>query len=148
MKKLLVLACVVGMSAPAFCASDVQKLDQRIDESRTVIQEIMATPDKAIPNGITRKAICVGVIPGVKKGALIIGGQYGQGVVTCHTGHGWSGPVFIRLAGGSIGLQAMETESQKERGSYEEPACFCLCCRHERASVLRQRCQKAGFTDR
>jgi SH3 domain-containing YSC84-like protein 1 len=106
MKKLLVVACIAGMSAPAFCASDVEKLDQRINDSRTVIQEIMATPDKSIPNSITKKAVCIGVIPGVKKGALIVGGQYGQGVVTCHTAHGWSGPVFIRLAGGSFGLQA------------------------------------------
>src|ERR1700756_5847297 len=105
MKKLLVVACIAGLSASAFCASDVEKLDQRINDSRTVIQEIMATPDKSIPNSITKKAVCIGVIPGVKKGALIVGGQYGQGVVTCHTGHGWSGPVFIRLAGGSFGLQ-------------------------------------------
>jgi SH3 domain-containing YSC84-like protein 1 len=106
MKKLLVVACIAGMNAPAFCASDVKKLDARINDSQTVIQEIMATPDKAIPDSITRKAVCVGVIPGVKKGALIIGGEYGQGVVTCRTAHGWSGPVFIRLAGGSFGLQA------------------------------------------
>jgi lipid-binding SYLF domain-containing protein len=41
----------------------------------------------------------------VKKGAFIVGGEYGQGVVTCRTGHGWSGPVFIRLEGGSVGFQ-------------------------------------------
>ena len=105
MKKLLVFACIVGMSAPAFCASDVEKLDARINDSRTVIQEIMATPDKAIPDSITKKAVCIGVIPGVKKGAFIVGGEYGQGVVTCHTANGWSGPVFIRLSGGSFGLQ-------------------------------------------
>ena len=105
MKKLLVFACIAGMSAPAFCASDVEKLDARIDDSRTVVQEIMATPDKAIPDSITKKAVCIAVIPGVKKGAFIVGGEYGQGVVTCHTAHGWSGPVFIRLSGGSFGLQ-------------------------------------------
>src|SRR5262249_32649889 len=105
MKKLLVLVYIAGISVPAFCASDVEKLDARINESRTVIQEIMAEPDKAIPDSITKKAVCIGVLPGVKKGAFIVGGEYGQGVVTCHTGHGWSGPVFIRLSGGSFGLQ-------------------------------------------
>jgi SH3 domain-containing YSC84-like protein 1 len=105
MKKLLVFACIVGMSAPAFCASDVDKLDARVDAARTVIQEIMATPDKSIPDGITKKAVCIGVIPAVKKGAFIVGAEYGQGVVTCRTGHGWSGPVFIRLEGGSFGFQ-------------------------------------------
>jgi lipid-binding SYLF domain-containing protein len=41
----------------------------------------------------------------MKKGAFIVGGQYGQGVVSCRTGHGWSAPVFIRIAGGSFGFQ-------------------------------------------
>ena len=105
MRKLFVFACIAGMSVPAPCASDAEKLDTRINDSRTVIQEIMAEPDKAIPDSITKKAVCIGVLPGVKKGAFIVGGEYGQGVVTCHTGHGWSGPVFIRLSGGSFGLQ-------------------------------------------
>jgi SH3 domain-containing YSC84-like protein 1 len=106
MKTLLVVICIATVSIPAFCASDTEKLDARIDAARTVIQEIMATPDKAIPDSITRKAVCIGVIPSVKKGAFLIGGEYGQGVVTCRTGHGWSGPVFIRLGGGSFGFQA------------------------------------------
>src|ERR1700756_5966093 len=101
MKKLLVVACIAGLSASAFCASDAEKLDARINDARSVIQEIMATPDKAIPDSITKKAVCIGVLPGVKKGAFIVGGEYGQGVVTCHTGHGWRGPVLIRLGGGS-----------------------------------------------
>src|SRR6202008_1125392 len=54
---------------------------------------------------ILKQATCVGVVPGLKKAAFIVGGQYGQGVVTCRTGHGWSAPVFIRMAGGSWGLQ-------------------------------------------
>src|SRR5208337_5566695 len=54
---------------------------------------------------ILEQATCVGVVPGMKKGALIWGAQYGQGVVTCRTGHGWSAPVFIRMEGGSFGLQ-------------------------------------------
>ena len=56
--------------------------------------------------GILEQATCVGVIPGMKKGGLIWGAQYGQGVVTCRTGHGWSAPVFIRMEGGSFGFQA------------------------------------------
>ena len=105
MKKLLIFICVVGMSAPAFCATDAAKLDDRINSAKSVIDEIMATPDKAIPDGIAKQAVCIGVIPGVVKGAFILGAEYGQGVVTCRTGHGWSGPVFIRMAGGSFGLQ-------------------------------------------
>ena len=65
----------------------------------------MNAGDKSIPLDILQHARCVAVVPGMVKGAFVFGGQYGQGVVTCRTGHGWSGPVFIRLAGGSWGLQ-------------------------------------------
>jgi len=105
MKRLLILICIAGMSVPAFCATDMAKLDARVNSARTVLDEIMSTPDKAIPDGIAKQAVCIGVIPGVVKGAFIIGAEYGQGVVTCRTGHGWSAPVFIRLAGGSFGFQ-------------------------------------------
>jgi lipid-binding SYLF domain-containing protein len=105
MKKFFALVCVAGLSLPAFAASDAAKLDQRLDAARNVIEQIMATPDKAIPSQITQQATCIGVVPGMVKGAFIFGGEYGQGVVTCRTGHGWSGPVFIRMAGGSFGFQ-------------------------------------------
>ena len=65
----------------------------------------MNAKDNSIPMNILEQATCVGVVPGLKKGAFVFGGQYGQGVVTCRTGHGWSAPVFIRMAGGSWGLQ-------------------------------------------
>ena len=65
---------------------------------------IMATPDKAIPNQIMSQATCVGVIPSVKKGAFLVGAEYGQGVVTCRTGHGWSAPAFIQDRGRKLRL--------------------------------------------
>lgn len=105
MKKIFALLCLVGMSFPAVAASDRAALNQRLENARTVIDEIMQTPDRGIPNGIVKQATCIAVVPSEKKGAFIVGAQYGQGVVTCRTGHGWSGPVFIRLAGGSFGLQ-------------------------------------------
>ncbi len=103
--KLLTLLCVASMSLSAFAATDKAKLDDRINDARSVIDQIMSVPDKAIPNQIAEQATCIGVIPGVKKAAFVVGGQYGQGVVTCRTAHGWSAPVFIRIAGGSFGFQ-------------------------------------------
>jgi SH3 domain-containing YSC84-like protein 1 len=105
MMKLLSMLFFVGLSATAFAASDQQKLDARLNASQTVIQEIMSTPDKSIPNDIARKAVCVAVVPGMVKGAFIFGAEYGQGTVTCRTPHGWSAPVFIRMEGGSFGFQ-------------------------------------------
>ncbi len=86
-------------------AADNAGLNARVRDATDVIRQIMMTPDKSIPNGIARQAKCVGVIPSVKKAAFIVGGSYGQGVVTCRTRKGWSAPVFIRLAGGSVGFQ-------------------------------------------
>ena len=99
-------ALTVTMAIAAHAATDTQKLDQRIEAAHAVLHELMATPDKGIPDDIAAKATCVAVIPGFKKGAFLVGGQYGQGLVTCRTGHGWSAPAFIQLTGASFGLQA------------------------------------------
>jgi lipid-binding SYLF domain-containing protein len=106
MKKILALICLSFMLPSAsFAASTRESLQARIDAAKVVLEEIMAAQDKSIPMNILEQATCVGVVPGLKKGAFIWGGQYGQGVVTCRTGHGWSAPVFIRMAGGSFGFQ-------------------------------------------
>jgi len=98
----LCLSTAISLSAHA---ADMQKLDQRVEAAHMVLHELMATPDKGIPDNIAAHATCVAVIPGVKKGAFVVGGQYGQGVVTCRTGHGWSAPAFIQLTGASFGFQ-------------------------------------------
>lgn len=105
MKKLLALLCAAAMPLAANAAADKATLDQRLSNAKTVLDQVMMTPDKSIPNSILQQATCVAVIPSMKKGAFVFGAQYGQGVVTCRTGHGWSAPVFIRLAGGSFGFQ-------------------------------------------
>lgn len=105
MKKILAMLFIVGLSAPAFAGTNLKKLTDRLDSAKAVIQEIESTPDKSIPMQITQSATCVGVIPGMIKGAFIFGGHRGKGVVTCRTGHGWSAPVFITMTGGSWGLQ-------------------------------------------
>lgn len=86
-------------------AADMHKMDTRLSDAADVIQEIMHTPDRGIPSSILSDAKCVVVVPHYKKGAFVIGAQYGQGVATCRTHHGWSAPVFVRLEGGSFGWQ-------------------------------------------
>jgi SH3 domain-containing YSC84-like protein 1 len=108
MKKSLVALCICGMLSsmtPAFAASSKEDLQGRIDAAKVVLDQIMNAQDKTIPQDILKSATCVAVVPGLVKGAFIVGAQYGQGVVTCRTGHGWSAPVFIRMAGGSFGFQ-------------------------------------------
>ncbi|HEY9125837.1 MAG TPA: lipid-binding SYLF domain-containing protein [Acidobacteriaceae bacterium] len=107
MKKIVAAFCGFLMcSSFAMGAADKEKLDGRLDAAHAVLHELMATPDKGVPLNIAAKATCVAVVPGFKKGAFLVGGQYGQGVATCRTkSGGWSAPVFIQLTGASFGLQ-------------------------------------------
>jgi len=106
MKKALASICLSFLlTSTAVAASSKEDLQSRIDSAKVVLDQIMAARDHTIPDSILRSATCVAVIPGMVKGAFFGGVQYGQGVVTCRTGHGWSAPVFIRMAGGSFGFQ-------------------------------------------
>lgn len=106
MKKLVVAACIaiLGLS-PAFAATGRPKLVNRLNAASDVIKEIESIPAKSIPLSIMSNATCVAVVPAYKKAAFVVGGSYGQGVVTCRTDRGWSAPAFIQLAGGSFGFQ-------------------------------------------
>jgi SH3 domain-containing YSC84-like protein 1 len=106
MKRAIASVCFCFvLTGSAFAASSKADLQARVDEAKVVLDRIMAAKDATIPMNILQQATCVGVVPGMLKGAFVVGAQYGQGVVTCRTGHGWSAPVFIRMAGGSFGFQ-------------------------------------------
>ena len=104
-KQVSMAICFASALTLSAHASDKQKVEERIQQANEVLHELMATPDKGIPDEIAAKATCVAVVPGFKKGAFVVGGQYGQGVVTCRTAHGWSAPAFIQLTGASFGFQ-------------------------------------------
>jgi lipid-binding SYLF domain-containing protein len=106
MKKTIATLCLCLIAAGAAnAASSKADLQNRVEAAKNVLDQIMGANDRTIPMNILEQATCVGVVPSMVKGAFIFGAQYGQGVVTCRTGHGWSAPVFIRMAGGSWGLQ-------------------------------------------
>jgi lipid-binding SYLF domain-containing protein len=104
-RKLIYLLCITTALTVGASAADNEKLDHRIEAAHMVLHELMDTPDKGIPDSIARKATCVAVVPSFKKGAFVVGGQYGQGVVSCRTSHGWSAPAFIQMTGASFGFQ-------------------------------------------
>ncbi len=102
------VVCVMSLAAGslmAFGADNVTKIDERLTNASAVVSEIMSAPDKGIPDSVRANTKCVVVIPSFKKGAFVVGAQYGQGVATCRTESGWSGPVFVQLTGGSFGFQ-------------------------------------------
>ena len=104
----LALSAIIALTVSASWGADDQEqtdIQKRIDASANVLNEIMATPDKAIPDKIMDDAKCIAVIPSMVKIALVFGGNHGKGIATCRTANGWSAPAPITITGGSWGLQ-------------------------------------------
>lgn len=80
---------------------------KRLNEAAAVFSEIMAAPDKGIPQDMLANAHCIVIVPNLKTGAFLVGGKYGKGYVSCRskTGPGWSAPGTVRVEGGSVGFQ-------------------------------------------
>jgi SH3 domain-containing YSC84-like protein 1 len=102
-----VLAITGGLLLRAAVAhADVSSSEaKRLDDAAAAVRDLRATPDRGIPEDLWNRAECVAVIPGLKKAAFIVGGEFGKGVVSCRTGQSWSAPVFLELEKGSAGLQ-------------------------------------------
>jgi len=99
----LALSSIVCMAADD--KKDISDEVKRMDSAATVLNEIMGTPDKGIPQEILESAKCIAVVPSMLKGGFVVGANYGKGVATCHTATGWSAPAPFKLAGGSVGFQ-------------------------------------------
>lgn len=106
MKKLAIAFLMLSLATLAFAKSGRPATEDRLQASGTVLNEIMAAPDKGIPEEVLTGAKCIAVIPSMGKGGFIVGGEHGRGVVTCQTKSGWSAPAFISIGGGNIGFQA------------------------------------------
>src|SRR6267142_1846662 len=79
--------------------------DERLRTVTTVLHEILSAPDKGIPQDLLAKAQCVIIVPGLKKAAFLVGGEYGRGFAVCRRGGEWGGPAAIKFGGGSFGAQ-------------------------------------------
>lgn len=99
-----VSAVLLLASSPVVAQSEEAK---RVAEATTVLTEIMSTPDKAIPSAILEKAEAIAVFPSLFKGGVIVGGQFGRGILSVRDRKSgtWSAPAFLTITGGSVGLQ-------------------------------------------
>ncbi len=97
------------LTPPAVAAPKTtnSQVENRLADSATVFQEIMAAPDKGIPRDLLDRSQCVVIVPRLKKGAFIFGAEYGRGFVSCRNknGVGWTGPAAVTVGGGSFGFQ-------------------------------------------
>jgi lipid-binding SYLF domain-containing protein len=105
MKRLIVLPVGLLCYGAAALADVSSSEAKRLGDAATVVSELRSAPDKGIPEDLWNKAECVAVVPGVKKAAFIIGGEFGKGVLSCRTGQNWSAPIFLELQKGSAGFQ-------------------------------------------
>ena len=97
---------VTFLALSAFVHAAEKGTAWRVDKAADVMSEIMATPDKSIPQDLLEKAHCIVIVPDLKKGAFIVGAKYGKGVMSCRMSDGkWSAPGNVRVEGGSVGLQ-------------------------------------------
>jgi lipid-binding SYLF domain-containing protein len=108
-RSVVVLSTIVLLFSALSWSADEEKdrseIDKRIDAAAKVLTEVMATPDKAIPNKVMSDAKCLAIIPNMVKIAIGFGGSHGKGIATCRTPNGWSAPAPITITGGSWGLQ-------------------------------------------
>ncbi len=114
LKFAVALFAAALIAAPAFAGHDEgkemakkdKKADQTLHDATAVLEASVSAPDKGIPKDLLQKAECVGVFPGLKKGAFIVGGEFGRGVFTCRQKDGTMGaPAFFTMGGPSIGWQ-------------------------------------------
>jgi SH3 domain-containing YSC84-like protein 1 len=100
------IALALSLSSAAFMLQAADTAAERLSDATKTFDEIMATPDKGIPQDLLEKANCVVIVPGMKQAGFIVGGKYGKGFATCRkSGGGWGAPEAIRVEGGSFGFQ-------------------------------------------
>lgn len=104
--RVLAIGASLLVSATMWGA-DQPKAAERLSDAASVLSEVMASPDKGIPQDLLGKAECVVVVPGMKKAAFVVGAEYGRGFTECRKsdGIGWTAPAAVRMEGGSVGFQ-------------------------------------------
>ncbi|HXJ44228.1 MAG TPA: lipid-binding SYLF domain-containing protein [Bryobacteraceae bacterium] len=106
----LMLVTVLAITPLLAVDKDAAK---RLNESAEVFSEVMATPDKGIPQELLEGAHCIVIVPAMKTAAFVFGGKYGKGYISCRnkSGSGWSAPGTVRIEGGSVGFQIGGSET-------------------------------------
>jgi lipid-binding SYLF domain-containing protein len=105
MKKLMIFTAFLALTASSWADNPREATNDRLEHAGAVLHEIMAAPDKGIPEEVLDHAKCIAVVPHMVKGGFIFGAEGGRGVATCRIPGGWSAPAFFTIGGGSWGLQ-------------------------------------------
>ena len=106
MRLLIATVVATTLGVTPLLAADKEPA-QRLQDAAAVFSEIMAAPDKGIPQDLLEKAHCIVIVPDLKTAAFVAGGKYGKGYLSCRSANqaGWSAPATMRIEGGSVGFQ-------------------------------------------
>jgi len=106
-------AILIGLALTTSLMAVDREPAKRLHEAAAVFSEIMATPDKGIPQEMLESAHCIVIVPGLKTAGFILGGKYGKGYISCRnkSNTGWSAPGTVRIEGGSVGFQIGGSET-------------------------------------
>ncbi len=95
MKRTLLLSalCLAALSLSlspvrALAQNTPVREDARLVTATDVLDMLRATPDQNIPAWLMQRAYGVAVIPDVLKGAFLVGGRFGTGVLTVRNAQG------------------------------------------------------------
>jgi lipid-binding SYLF domain-containing protein len=105
MGRVLLICAITLQSGLVMAATEHE---ERLADSAEVLQAILDTPERGIPQDLLDKSECIGIIPSVKKFAFGFGGRYGSGYVVCRKEAGkgpWGAPSAFTMGGGSVGFQ-------------------------------------------
>ena len=105
MKKVMTVVALLSLTSLGWAGTNREATNDRLDHAGSVLHEIMAAPDKGIPEEVLEHAKCIAVVPHMLKGGFVFGAENGRGVATCRSSNGWSAPIFFTITGGSWGLQ-------------------------------------------
>jgi len=102
----------VALTAQFFPGTALASTPERLAAAAATVNELSAAPDKSIPADLLKKAECIVVVPSLKSGAIVVGGEYGRGFASCRTAKGWSAPAGVKVEGGSVGFQIGGAETE------------------------------------
>jgi lipid-binding SYLF domain-containing protein len=102
-----VLVATSGVAREAIAnAEEEAEARDRVKAAADVLREMVRAEDADIPEALLSRAKAVAVVPHVVRGAFIVGGRWGKGVVATRAADGQWGPAsFVDLSGASVGFQ-------------------------------------------
>src|SRR3984957_2329678 len=108
----MTFVALAGLGVASTAWSETREdVQNRLDNATPVLHQIMAAPDRGIPEEVLEHAKCIAVVPHLLKGGFVFGAENGRGVATCRTASGWRAPAFFTLTGGSWGRKIGAEES-------------------------------------